>query len=61
MIRSYSVRLFNVAIIAEDIQFKMLKDRNDLDAKFNVTSEEKHTPIVELYHRVIEERCLFIV
>ena len=56
-IRNYSVKVSSSVLIAVDIQFKSLKDLNQVGMKFNVASKEEHAPIIERYHRVIEERC----
>ena len=56
VIRSYSVRGFSIVLIAVDIEFKSLKDRNQAGMKFNVVSKEEHAPTIDIYHRVIEER-----
>ena len=59
MIRSYSVRGFNIVLIAVDIKLKILKDLNQTGVKFNIVSKEEHAPTIKRHHRVIEKifRC----
>ena len=57
VVRCYRVREFNVVLITVDIQFKSLKDRNKIGVKFNVVSKGEHAPIIERFHRLIEEQC----
>ena len=38
----YTVRGFCIKVIAADIQFKSLKDRNAYEALFNIVSRDEH-------------------
>ena len=40
-----------------DIQFKCVKDRNQLGVMINLVSRGEHVKLIERYHRLIEERC----
>ena len=53
----YRIRGFNVIMIHVDIQFKGLKDRNQLGVTFNVVSKGEHVPEMERFNRVIKERA----
>ena len=50
------MRGFIVVLIAVEIQFKRVKDRDQVGAQFNVASKEENMTIFERYHRAIEER-----
>ena len=47
VIRSYSVRVFNIVLISVDIKSKSLKDRDEAGVKFNVVSKEEHALNIE--------------
>ena len=57
ILRSYAVRGFRVVMIAVDLQFQSLKDRNRVGAPFNVHSTEEHVHNIERWHRTVKERC----
>ena len=57
VIRSYTVRGFNVVLVHVDIQFKAMKDRGLLGIGVNVVSREEHVPDIECLIRVIKERA----
>ena len=61
VIKSYGIRGFHIATIHVDLQFKAIKDRNQLSLRTNVCSREEHVPEIERYIRVIKERarCYF--
>ena len=57
IMHSYAVRGFSVGVIFLDIQFKCVKDRNQLGVLVNVVSKGEHVKLIERYHRLIEKRC----
>ena len=57
LMRSYSVRGFNVVAIHVDIQFKSISDRNVLGPTVNVVSRGEHVPEIERFIRVMKERA----
>ena len=63
ILRSYAVRGFNVVMILVDKKFKSMKERNRVGVPFNLVSKDEHAPIIERYHRVIEERsrCYYVM
>ena len=57
IIRSYTARSFRVVLILVGIQFKALKDRNAVDAAFNVVARGEHVTKIKRFYKVIKERC----
>ena len=55
--RGYSTRGFHVKTILVDLQFKAIKDRNNLSVITNVCSRDEHIPEIERFIRVIKERA----
>ena len=55
--RSYGIRGFTVGVMFLDIQFKCVKDRNQLGVMVVIVSRGEHVNAIERFHRVIEERC----
>ena len=61
VLRSYSTRGFHIKTINVDLQFKAIKDRNNLPVRINVCSRDEHIPEIERFIRVLKERarCYF--
>ena len=57
VLRSYNAGGFHVRIIHMDMQFKPVKDRNNMAVKVNICSREEHVPEIERYIRLIKERA----
>lgn len=57
IVRSYGVRGFSIVVMHADKQFSSLKDRNNVGVPFNIVSKGEHAPVIERYHRVLEERA----
>ena len=57
VMRGYSTRGFHVKTILVDLQFKAIKDRNNLSVLTNVCSRDEHIPEIERFIRVIKERA----
>ena len=57
IIHSYAIRVFYIAIIHVDIQFKAIKDRNLLKTKVNVVSKGEHVPEIKRVNRMLKERA----
>ena len=63
LLAKYTVRGFHIKVIAVDIQFKSLKDRNACRALFNMVSRDEHVSKIERWHHVVKERlrCYFAI
>ena len=62
MMNTYSSRGFCIKVLHVDIQFKAIKDRNNLiGVRVNVVSRGEHVPEIERFIRVVKERarCYF--
>lgn len=61
IIKCYAIQGFNVVVILVDMQFKPLKDRNQVGVAVNIISKGEHIKQIERFHWVIEERarCYF--
>ena len=57
VIRCYNIRGFSIGIMFLDIQFKCVQDRNLLGVKISIVSRGEHVKQIEIFHRLIEERC----
>ena len=56
VIYSYIVYSFWVILILVDIQFKALKDRNEVRVPFNTVSKGEHILKIEQLHEVFKEQ-----
>ena len=50
VIRCHAARGFNAVLITVDIQFKSLKDRNQVGVELNEVSKHEYAPIIEIFH-----------
>ena len=55
MVRCNDIRGFNVVVIMLDDQFKSIKDRNRVAVPINLVRWGENAPVIERFHRVIEE------
>lgn len=57
VVRCYAAHSFYAVLIHLDIQFKSLKDHTIVGVKLNVVIRGENAPIIERFHRLVQERC----